>query len=208
MPRKFVRRYLPDSGSVRRHQRMQLFGRLLHDPNLWHLNRHSVAGGLAIGLFLAFMPMPFQMIPAAALAILLRVNLPMALAGVWVSNPLTMAPMLYFQYRMGKLLMGERIRETGFEPTLQWFWAELTLIWQPLLLGSTLCGIVAALAGYGFIHLLWRINIRRHLRRRKEKRAARADALHRQAAAVSSDARHQSSPSGPYAAQGRDRGSP
>lgn len=186
-----------------------MFGRLLHDPNLWHLNRHSVAGGIAIGLFLAFMPMPFQMIPAAALAILLRVNLPMALASVWVSNPLTMAPMLYFQYRMGKLLMGERIRETGFEPTLQWFWAEITLIWQPLLLGSVLCGMVAALAGYGFIHLLWRLNIRRHLRRRKEKRAARAAAaLQAEAATVHSADRHQSAPSGPYAARGQDRGSP
>lgn len=152
---------------------MQMFGRLLHDPNLWHLNRRSVAGGLAIGLFMAFMPMPFQMLPAAALAILLRVNLPMALASVWVSNPLTMAPMLYFQYRLGMMVLGERLRESMFEPTLQWFWMELSRIWQPLLLGSVLCGLLTALAGYGFIHLIWRMNIRRHLRRRKEKRVAR-----------------------------------
>ncbi len=179
MPRRFFRRYLPDSGRVRRHQRIQLFGRLLHDPNLWHLNRHSVAGALAVGLFMAFMPMPFQMIPAAALAIILRVNLPMALAGVWVSNPLTMGPMLYFQYRVGKLVMGQQVRESGFEPTLEWFWTEIVHIWQPLMLGSLLCGIVSALAGYGLIHLIWRINIRRHLRRRREKRAARAQILRR-----------------------------
>ncbi|MFV8833797.1 DUF2062 domain-containing protein [Aquisalimonas sp.] len=173
MARKFFRRYLPDSRVVRGHQRLRVFGRLLHDPNLWHLNRHSLAGGLGVGLFMAFMPMPFQMIPSAALAILFRVNMPIALAGVWVSNPLTMAPMLYFQYRIGLLVMGEGTRDGTFEPTLEWYWTELVNIWQPLLLGSVLCGLCASLAGYGLIHLLWRLNIRRHLRRRKEKRAAR-----------------------------------
>jgi len=151
-----------------------MFGRLLHDPNLWHLNRRSVSGATGIGLFLAFMPMPFQMVPAAALAIILRVNLPMAVAAVWISNPLTMGPMLYFQYRLGKLMMGERVSAATFEPTLEWYWTELVNVWQPLVLGSVVCGSVSALAGYGLVHFIWRVNIRRHLRIRKDKRAERA----------------------------------
>ncbi len=170
MPRRFFRRYLPDARSVRASRGLSLLGTWLHDPNLWHLNRHSVAAGSGIGLFLAFMPMPFQMVAAALAALPLRANLPVAVASVWVSNPLTMAPMLYFQYRVGKMVLGERIQRADFEPTLEWYWAEFDTIWQPLLAGSLLCGLAAGLAGYGLIHLVWRINIRLHLRQRRARK--------------------------------------
>ncbi len=171
MPRKLLRRYLPRSSEVRRHQQLRMFGQLLGNPRLWHLNRHGIAGGLATGIFWALMPMPFQMIPSAATAILLRVNLPIALASVWISNPLTMAPMLYGQYRFGLWLMGsEKRQRRGFEPSLDWFWQELGTIWQPLLLGSLVAGILCALAGYGIVHLIWRLHIRAHLVRRRNRR--------------------------------------
>ena len=74
MAKKLIRRYLPDPHKIRDHKHLRLFGTLLHDPNLWHLNRRSVSGAFAVGLFMAFVPMPFQMIPAAALAILLSTS--------------------------------------------------------------------------------------------------------------------------------------
>ncbi len=170
MPRKFLRHYLPDPGTLRRHRRLKILGVLLHDPNLWHLNRYTVSGGVAIGLFLAFIPMPMQMLVAAALAIPFRVNLPIAVAMVWVSNPLTMPPMFYFSYRVGTWFLGAPVRDRGFEPSLDWFWYELGNIWQPLYLGSVICGVVVALAGYGLVHLAWRLHIRAHLRRRARRR--------------------------------------
>ena len=69
MPRKFLRKYLPDPMRIQEHKHLRMFGQRLADPNLWHLNRRSIAGGTAIGLFCAMLPMPFQMLPAAALAI-------------------------------------------------------------------------------------------------------------------------------------------
>ncbi|MEX0731129.1 MAG: DUF2062 domain-containing protein [Aquisalimonadaceae bacterium] len=173
MPRKFFRRFLPDQRQIREHRHLRLFGRLLHEPNLWHLNRHSVASGLGIGVFLAFIPMPFQMVVAAAGAILFRVNLPLAVLAVWISNPLTMPPLFYFSYRLGNWLMGTPVRERHFEPTLQWFWMELNNIWQPLYLGSVVCAITTGLATYGLIHLVWRLHIRSHLRRRIARRLRR-----------------------------------
>ncbi|MCH8504762.1 MAG: DUF2062 domain-containing protein [Ectothiorhodospiraceae bacterium] len=170
MPRKFLRRYLPSSASVRAHPRLRVLGVLLHDPNLWHLNRHTVAGGVALGLFIAFIPMPMQMLVAAAFAIPLRVNLPIAVAMVWVSNPLTMPPMFFFSYRIGTWFIGSPVRDRGFEPSLEWFWYELGNIWQPLYLGSIICGGLVGLAGYGLVHMIWRLHIRSHLRRRRARR--------------------------------------
>ena len=86
--RDYLRRRLPARESVQR--QLSFLGERLHDPELWHLTRHSTAGGLSVGLFMAFMPIPFQMLLAAPAAILLRVNLPIAAVSVWISNPLTM----------------------------------------------------------------------------------------------------------------------
>ncbi|MDZ7809874.1 MAG: DUF2062 domain-containing protein [Arhodomonas sp.] len=147
-------------------------GRLLEDPFLLHLNRRSVAGAVAVGLFTAFLPLPGQMAIAAALAILIRVNLVLAVALVWISNPLTIPPMFYFSYMVGTWLIGTPVFHTGFEPTLAWFWNEMAVIWKPLLLGSLATGVVAALAGYGAVQLLWRLYIIAHLRRRRRRATA------------------------------------
>src|SRR6266571_224948 len=93
MPRKFFRKYLPSHEAVRQNRYIARFGTLLHHPNLWHLNRHSVAGGVAIGMFSGLVPGPFQMLIAAILAVPLRVNLPVALATTLYTNPLTIGPL-------------------------------------------------------------------------------------------------------------------
>ena len=93
MPRKFLRRFLPAAHQIRREGTLKVFGALLHNPNLWHLNRNSVAGAVSVGLFIAFVPAPGQMVLAAAAAIAVGRNLPIAVLMVWVSNPLTMPPL-------------------------------------------------------------------------------------------------------------------
>ena len=79
MPRKFFRKYLPDAAEIRSNRYVAWFGTLLHHPSLWHLNRNSVAGAVAIGLFSGLVPGPLQMLTAALLAVPLKKNLPVAL---------------------------------------------------------------------------------------------------------------------------------
>lgn len=171
MPRRLLRRHLPDVGRIRGQAGLGVLARLLEDPFLLHLNRRSVAGGVAVGLFVAFLPMPGQMVVAALLAVLLRVNLVISVVLVWVSNPLTIPPMFYFAYVVGTWLLGSPVVHTAFEPTLAWVLHEFTQIWQPLLLGSLAIGTLVSLAGYGAVNLLWRAHVARELKRRQIGRA-------------------------------------
>ncbi|EHQ53146.1 hypothetical protein ECTPHS_10676 [Ectothiorhodospira sp. PHS-1] len=115
------------------------------------------------------------MLTAAALAIIVRVNLPISVLLVWISNPLTMAPIYYVAYTIGRFLMGEPRRGFSFELNLSWFTGELVVIWKPLLLGSLVMSVVAGLAGYIAIRLLWRLHIVRRLdlKRRRLPRLGR-----------------------------------
>jgi hypothetical protein len=171
MPKKFLKRLMPDHRTIREHRHLRFLGTLLHDPNLWHLNRRSASGAVAVGLFIAWVPIPFQMLVAAIGAILFRVNLPLSSALVWITNPLTMPPMFYFAYLVGGwVLGGVSADHIAFELSLQWLTTELVLIWQPFLLGCFIMGTLSAAAGYLTIRGLWRLHLVKYYRTRKLRR--------------------------------------
>lgn len=167
MPRRLFKRYMPDPTSIREHKSLRFFGKLLHDPNLWHLNRHSVARAMGVGLFAALIPMPAQMLLAAALAIPLRGNLPIAVSLVWLTNPLTMPPVFFVTYMTGAWLLQVPPRTLPDELTFQWITDQLSTLWQPFLLGSVVCGVVLGILGYFTTMLYWRWWVGRQWRRRQ-----------------------------------------
>lgn len=173
MPKHFLRRLLPSHDHVRDHRHLRWLGEWLHDPNLFHLNRRSAAGGVATGVFVAFIPTVGQMAIAALIAIFLRVNLPLAVIFVWVSNPITIPPMVYAALQTGSAVLGRPMLSAPFEPTLEWVLAELGHIWEPLLVGGAVLGLAAAAASYLVIRGLWRLAVLQHLHRRRQRRRQR-----------------------------------
>lgn len=167
--REFLRRAVAKRQHWRHNRHLRLFGDRLHDPDIWHLNRRSASGGVALGLFVAFMPIPSQMILAALLSVLLRVNLPLAVASVWVTNPLTMPLLFYAAYWVGARLIGGHPDAFQFELSLRWFTETIVQIWQPLLLGCVLLGAISAVIGGFLIRLLWRLHLVRRWRQRKHR---------------------------------------
>ena len=167
MPKKFVQRFMPNHDKVMNNKYLQIFGYLLRDPNLFHINRRSVAGAFAVGLFFAWMPVPFQMVFAAAAAIPARVNLIISVSLVWISNPLTMPPLFYFAYRLGGFVLG--VEPTGFHFELSFTWLAngLLAIWQPFLLGCLIMALSSAIIGYTTIRLFWRWSIVKRWEQRK-----------------------------------------
>lgn len=170
MPRQLFKRYMPDHKKIRDHKHLQFLGTLLHDPNILHLNRRSVSGAFSVGLLMAFVPVPFQMVLAAIGAIVARVNLPISVGLVWVTNPVTMPPMFYFAYKVGTWILGIPPRHLHFELSWHWLMEELGASWQPFLLGCFVCGVVCAILGNITIRLFWRYHVSQSWKRRQKKR--------------------------------------
>ena len=169
MPKHIFKRYMPDHNTIRDHKSLRFLGTLLHDPNIMHLNRRSVSGAFSVGLFMAFVPVPFQMLLAAIGAIVARVNLPISVALVWITNPLTIPPMFYFAYKVGTWILGTPAREFTFEHSLGWLMQELGAIWAPFLLGCFVCSTVLAILGNVLVRGFWRFHVGRSWRQRKAK---------------------------------------
>ncbi|WP_370978742.1 DUF2062 domain-containing protein [Agaribacterium sp. ZY112] len=159
MPRKLLKRWTPDPKDIHGNPALKFLGTMLHDPNLFHLNRHSVSVACFVGLFIAFMPIPGQ-IPLAALAALrLRCNLPLAVILVWISNPLTMPIIFYLEYKLGSGILMQTGAEFSFDFSWQWFKTVFPSIWQPLLLGSFICSVFFGCVGYLSIQWFWRWHV-------------------------------------------------
>ena len=167
MARRFIQRFMPDHQKVRESKAIRIFGSLVHDANLWHLNRRSASGAFAVGLFCAFIPVPFQMLLAAASAIPFRVNLPLSVGLVWVSNPITMPPMFYLCYLVGNAILAEPPQPFAFELSWEWLGHSISTIGPAFILGCLILGTLSSLIGYVAIRLLWRRSVVKAWRNRQ-----------------------------------------
>ncbi len=174
MPKKLIKKYLPHPDIITKNRWIKKLGPRLQEPDLWHINRKSCSGAAALGMFCAFVPVPFQMLMAAIGAIIFRYNILIAVPMVWVSNPVTMPPMFYFCYWVGAWLLGVEVGELDFELSFDWLMTGLLEIWQPFLLGCLVVGLACALLTLGVVRLFWRYHIWTHIRRRRLRRVTRS----------------------------------
>ncbi len=170
MPKNALKKLFPNPETIQQHPSLQFLGTLLHEPNLWHLNRRSVSRAFLVGIFFAFMPMPFQMVAAAMVGVIVHSNLPISIGLVWISNPITIPPIFYFTYKVGTNILEIPIRPFEIELSMDWAMRELGAIWEPLLLGSLICAVIFACIGYVGIRLFWRFHVIRAWKRRQQKR--------------------------------------
>lgn len=140
-----------------------ILGRNVFHRKVWRSDKRAIAGGLAVGLFMAFAPtIPFQMLLAAAAAIYFKVNLPLALAACWATNPLTIVPIYMAARELGKALLTRNEHIAAFVdlfvPEGQ---AGLFIRGSiDLTCGSLIFATLAAAAGYLAIQLLWLVMMR------------------------------------------------
>ncbi len=179
MLKKYFRKFLPDHETIKQSRWIRPFGTWLHHPNLWHLNRRSVAGGVASGMFCGLIPGPFQMIGAALLSVLFRVNLPVAMFTTLYTNPFTIVPLYVLAYELGAFVTGQHngLSTAYFElPEMNWDnWHTVLLDWvislgKPFAVGLPLLAIILAIAGYFVVRVLWYAVVVWEWRRRAVRR--------------------------------------
>jgi uncharacterized protein (DUF2062 family) len=187
MPRKFFRRFLPTHESVKQNRHVARLGPRLQHHNLWHLNRRSVAGGVAAGLFAGLIPgsNPVQFTAGALLAIGFRVNLPVAVLVTLYSNPFTIVPLYAMAWVLGQSVLFERNGGVPLPPLelagrALGEWLPAALDWlahlgKPLLAGLPLLAVLLATIGYFTVDYVWRLSVRCSWRRRRQARASRGD---------------------------------
>lgn len=164
-----LKKYLPSKDQLRKTRSLKFLGNLIFEANLWHVNRHSLSFAVLIGCIFTFLPIPFQTVPCVLTCIVIRCNIPVAILLVWISNPITYGPMMYFAYRVGLGLMGMGTPDIPDAPTFEWFLAQLADVWLPLLFGCLICGLSTGIAGFILIRLYYRWRIADYLKQRGQR---------------------------------------
>lgn len=122
-------------------------------------NRRMVSRAVLIGLFIAFIPMPFQMLAVLAFIPFFRFNVPIGLAMCWISNPLTMPPIYYMEYVTGAFFLGSEMQPV--EMTVDWFMGNIDDIFIPLYTGTLFYSVSVSLLAFWAVNHFWRDSVHR-----------------------------------------------
>lgn len=177
----WVRHHIPTRESVQRSRLLRPFAKQLSDPALWRLGRRSVPRGVAVGLSVGVIIPFMHTFIAALLAVPARANVAVAAAVTLLINPLTIPPLYYAAYRVGRWEL-HHDRAVVDPLAARQFTSELAriLFWihhasGPIALGIVNIAIAAAAMGYTLSALLWRLWLASKWRQRRElRRAAKA----------------------------------
>ena len=80
-----------------------------------------------------------------------------------------MPPMMYLGYEFGNIILGIDPLFQKFEASIEWIGSVFSLIWQPLLIGTLVIGVISAILGYLAIHLVWKFLAYRKLKKIKHR---------------------------------------
>jgi uncharacterized protein len=172
-----LRDWLPRPHHLRESRAVAWLGPALHHPRVWHLTRRGVALGVAVGIFFGLLVPVGQIVFAAAAAVVLRANLPVAAVSTLVTNPFTFAPVYFAAYRLGQWLLGGEpvLTEDALARTIEadtWWlrvWVDrMVSFGRPLLLGLSILAVGLSVAAYFAVDQLWRLFAWRAWRRRRE----------------------------------------
>jgi uncharacterized protein (DUF2062 family) len=176
-----LRDWLPAPDAVRASRWLRWLGPALQHPRLWHLNRRGLALGMALGFFFGLL-IPLAQIPlSAAAAVVLRANVPAAVASTLVTNPLTFGPIYYAAWQVGNAILGGP-QSTPPAPAAAdgapdesadegWWRAAVRRVLgvgKPLMLGLAILATGFGVATYFLVSTVWKLSVlwKRHRRRR------------------------------------------
>lgn len=180
---KWLKKQIPTKDELVQQPHLSWLGSIIHNPNLFHINRRSVSCGVAAGLFAAFVPLPMQMLIAATIAVLLNGNLPIAVALTWITNPITFVPIQYLTFKIGQLVLNDKteyvavnvleLQDKSWQGLKEWFVESMHSFGKPFLVGAPILAISAALLGYFLVLICWRLAVKSRWNKRRQQKSMR-----------------------------------
>ena len=186
-----LKQLMPTPETLRNNRWLRWMGPVLNHPRLWHFSRKGIAMGLALGIFFGLL-IPVAQIPfSATMAVVLRANLPMAVASTLVTNPVTFGPVYYGAYRLGKWVLGEAdvsekkavkiLEKAEAVPVATEGWSERIRAWliylgtvgKPLVVGLAILATACGLTVYYLTSAIWVLKTRWTRNRRLQQRVVR-----------------------------------
>ena len=146
---------------------------LLHDPALWTTHRRSVCKAFAAGVFIAFLPIPGHVLLAVVVAIYWRINIGVAAATTFLSNPLTFAPIVLAEYQIGRWLIGAPPVDSAFAMSWTGVVNGLSGLWPALAVGAMAVATTLASVAFLVLNGVWRWSAVRRYRNRGGSRYRR-----------------------------------
>lgn len=181
--KRWLKKWLPNHDPGNSTKNTGFTARWLKEhPYLWALNRKSVAKGVGVGLLVAFIPIPAQIIFSSVLALLFRANLPIAILSTLITNPFTFVPINLLIYHIGVFITGSNgVANPPSIHELELHWESIAMIWQEILIwikslgksyfiGLIVLSVSASIIGFFLVHIIWRISIWLQLQTRKKRR--------------------------------------
>ena len=180
VPRKLLTKIVPDAEMLHAKLHGKWYTRpfdfLWHDPALWYIGRRGTCKAIALGAFICCLPVPGHMVMAVLGALYWRINMPVAVAAVWINNPLTFGPIYYLGFVIGRFLLNplhptrdahDPVNQAIHLPELAHIWRRV----EELLLGSVVEGVIFAIVAYLLFDVAWRLSIRGRWKLRRLERA-------------------------------------
>lgn len=154
-------RFLKHPRKLKKSPVMRWFARHFLHKGVWRPTQHTFAGGMAVGMFVTLQLLPIQMATAVILAAIFRVNIPVAVALSWVSNPVTVPFLAVAEYKVGKWLLSlySQVPSTPFPTQLPESIAEMWLGLREhapvMLFGGLILGALVAPVSYALTYVSW-----------------------------------------------------
>lgn len=152
---RYVLRWLPRKASLKRYPVLGKFGHHLRNRKyLWSFKQPYVGPAILIGSIVAFLPLfGVQLLTVTALALVLKVNLPVLAGLQFISNPLTLVPIYLVNYKIGSWLLDS----VGLIPTSESTMASVFSGVNSTMIGGVVLGTLVGVLLYGTyrIRLIW-----------------------------------------------------
>jgi uncharacterized protein (DUF2062 family) len=161
---------LPTPHDLAKHRWLGPLAHRLTEHDLWHAKTESVARGVAIGMFWAFLVPVAQIVFAAVHCVWWRANIPVAAGLTFITNPFTVGGWLWLAYKVGSVF----VAPNAPMPEVAGWLGTLQVLGLPTLVGMAIFAVAGAALGYLGVKLFSRASLAWRLRRRATRqRAAR-----------------------------------